>query len=233
MVSLPSDMRRLLMIFYKLSLSLSDYLASRVPGHPRAFFPVSDGLRTCWDSPKPLCTKLAFWLRVPGGRLSEITDSIILVIREMKKAQPGAPAFFADTRSGVLIVPVPAAVSGQLHFPCAPPHRGKRYLPYDEIFLHLISGLPVLRKGLFFLRHESGVFRVQILHLRDPFDAQFIKGLLRRFVNRDLFAVSFEELAAVTGLTVCFIGRPGVGVIEGIPAVSHRRSPSGSGSSAR
>ena len=112
-----------------LTISTIDYLASRGPGHPQAFFPVSDGLRTCWDSPKPLCTKLAFWLRVPGGRLSEITDSKNITIRKMKKARPGAPAVFADTRAGVLNVPVPAAVSGQLHFPCAPPHRRKRYFP--------------------------------------------------------------------------------------------------------
>ena len=52
-----------------LIISTIDYLASRVPGHPRAFFPVSDGFRTCWDSPKPLCTKLAFWPRVPGRTL--------------------------------------------------------------------------------------------------------------------------------------------------------------------
>ena len=112
-----------------LIISTIDYLASRVPGHPRAFFPVSDGFRTCWDSPKPLYTKLAFWLRVHGGRLSGITESIILVVRKMKKARPGAPAVFAGTRAGVLNVPVPAAVSSQLHFPCAPPRRGKRYFP--------------------------------------------------------------------------------------------------------
>ncbi len=112
-----------------LIISTIDYLASRVPGHPRAFFPTFDGLRTCWDSPKPLCTKLAFWLRVPGGRLSGITDSKTITIRKMKKAQPGAPAVFADTRAGVLNVPVPAAVSGQLHFPCVLPHKGKRYFP--------------------------------------------------------------------------------------------------------
>lgn len=106
-----------------------DYLASRVPGHLRAFFPVFDGLRTCCDYPKPLCTKLAFWLRVPAGHLSRITDSNILIIWKMKKARPGASAIFADTQAGVLNVPVPAAVSGQLHFPCAPPHRGKRYFP--------------------------------------------------------------------------------------------------------
>ncbi len=112
-----------------LIISTIHYFASRVPGHPRAFFPVSDGFRTCWDSPKPLCTTPQFWLRVPGGRLSGITDSNIIIIRKMKKARPGAPADFSDTRTGVLIVPVPAAVSGQLHFPCAPPHRGKRYFP--------------------------------------------------------------------------------------------------------
>ena len=88
--------------------------------------------------------------------------------------------------------------------------EGSDIFPYDEIFLHLISGLPVFREGLFFLSHESGVFRIQILHLRNPFDPKFIKGLLRRFVNRDLFAVGFEELPAVTGLTVCFISRPGL-----------------------
>ena len=109
-----------------LIISTIDYLASRVPGHPRAFFTVSDGFRTCWDSPKPLCTKLAFWLRVPGGCLSGFTESIILVVRKIKKARPGAPAVFADTRAGVLNVPVPAAVFGQLHFPCAPLQRGKR-----------------------------------------------------------------------------------------------------------
>ena len=112
-----------------LIISTIDYLASRVPGHPWTFFPVSDGLRTCWDSPKPLCTKLAFWLRVPAGHLSRITDSNILIIWKMKKARPGASAIFADTQAGVLNVPVPAAVSGQLHFPCAPPHREKRYFP--------------------------------------------------------------------------------------------------------
>ena len=112
-----------------LKISTIDHLASRVPGHPQAFFPVSDGFRTCWDSPKPLCTKLAFWLRVPGGRLSGITDLNIITIKKMKKARPGAPAVFADTRTGVLNVPVPAAVSSQLHFPCAPPRRGKRYFP--------------------------------------------------------------------------------------------------------
>ena len=112
-----------------LKKSTIDYLASRVPGHPPAFFPVSDGLGTCWDSPKPLCTKPQFWLRVPGGRLSGIKDSKNITIRKMKKARLGAPAVFADTRAGVLNVPVPAAVSGQLHFPCAPPHRGKRYFP--------------------------------------------------------------------------------------------------------
>ena len=112
-----------------LKISAIDYLASRVPGHPRAFFPVSDELRTCWDSPKPLCTKPRFWLRVPGGRLSGITDSNIIIFRKMKKARPGAPAVFADTRAGVLNVPVPAAVSGQRHFPCVPPHRGRRCFP--------------------------------------------------------------------------------------------------------
>ena len=70
-----------------LKISTIDCLASRAPGHPRAFFPVSDGLRTCWDSPKPLCTKLAFWLLVPGGRLSGITDSNIITIRKMVTVQ--------------------------------------------------------------------------------------------------------------------------------------------------
>jgi len=35
-------------------------------------------------------------------------------------------------------------------------------------------------------------------------------------VNRDFFAVCLEELLAVTGLTVCFISRPGIGVIEDV-----------------
>ena len=88
--------------------------------------------------------------------------------------------------------------------------EGSDIFPYDEVFLHFISGLPVFGKGLFFLSHEPGVFRIQILHLRDAIDAQFIKGLLRGLVNRDLFPVGFKELSAVTGLTVCIISRPGV-----------------------
>ena len=86
MVSLPSDMRKLFCICF-------DNIGYRLPrkqgpGSPRAFFPVSARLRTCWDSPKPLCTKLAFWLRVPGGRLSGITDSQNITIRKMKKPGP-------------------------------------------------------------------------------------------------------------------------------------------------
>ena len=70
-VSLPSDMRKLFCIYF-------DNINYRLPrkqgpGSPPGLLPLSDGLRTCWDSPKPLCTKLAFWLRVPGGRLSRLS----------------------------------------------------------------------------------------------------------------------------------------------------------------
>ena len=199
-----------------LIISTIDYLASRVPGHPRAFFPVSDGLRTCWDSPKPLCTKPQFWLRVPGGRLSGIIDSKNLTIRKMKKARPEHLQFLQIPGPVFLtflfLLPFPVSFI----FLTLRLIEGSDIFPYDEIFLHLISGLPVFREGLFFLSHEPGVFRIQILHLRDSFDAKFIKCLLRCFVNCDLFAVSLEELPAVTGLTVCFISRPGVGVIKDV-----------------
>ena len=59
-------------------------------------------------------------------KLNKKVDDLKDSIKKMKKARPGAPAVFADTRAGVLNVPVPAAVSGQLHFPYAPSHKGKR-----------------------------------------------------------------------------------------------------------
>ena len=90
------------------------------------------------------------------------------LLSKNEKGSAQSTCDFADTRTGVLNVPVPAAVSGELHYPYAPSHRGKRYFPYNEIFLHLISGLPILREGLFFLGHEAGVFHIQILHSRNP-----------------------------------------------------------------
>ena len=112
-----------------LIISTINYLASRVPGHPRAFFPVSQGSELVGIVPNPYVQNLRFGCASLPGHLSGITDSNIRLISEMKKARPGAPAVFADTRVGVLNVPVPAAVSGQLYFPCAPPYRGKRYFP--------------------------------------------------------------------------------------------------------
>ena len=51
---------------------------------------------------------------------------------------------------------------------------------------------PVFSELRFFLFHQLGILHVQLLYAGDLFDAKFIKCLLRRFVNRDLFAVCLE-----------------------------------------
>jgi len=129
-----------------LKLSTIDYLASRVPGHTEPYSPSPTDSELVgahdvrWTSvlrrperseevPNPYVQNLRFGCASLGDTCQESQIPIFLLSGKMKKDRPGAPAIFADTRAGVLNVPVPAAVSGQLHFPCAPLHREKRYFP--------------------------------------------------------------------------------------------------------
>lgn len=61
----------------------------------------------------------------PGGTLIRNHRFQHHYYQENEKARPGTPAVFTATLAGVLNVPVSAVVSGQLRFPCVPPHRGK------------------------------------------------------------------------------------------------------------
>jgi len=86
----------------------------------------------------------------------------------MKKARPRAPA--------ISQIPGPVFLTFLFLLPFPVSFiiltlrliEGSDIFPYNEIFLHLISGLPILREGLFFLGHEAGVFHIQILHSRNP-----------------------------------------------------------------
>lgn len=84
----------------------------------------------------------------------------------------------------------------------------------NQQLLSFLLDFPVLGIDCFLSGKEFCIFRRQFLYLRDLPDTQFVKSLLRRFMESDLFTVSFEELSAVSGLPVGFIGAAGFGVVD-------------------
>ena len=72
----------------------------------------------------------------------------------------------------------------------------------EQQLAHLIARTPVFGIRRLFLRQQLGVFLLQALDGGEPFDAQLVKGFLRRFVQKDVALMLREILFRVTGLAV-------------------------------
>ena len=86
----------------------------------------------------------------------------------------------------------------------------------DQQFLSLLLDLSVFGIDRLLPGKKICIFRRQFLYSRDLPDAQFIKCLFRCFVKSDLFTVGFEELFAVSGFPVCFVGAAGFGIVDDV-----------------
>ena len=60
------------------------------------------------------------------------------------------------------------------------------------------------------------IFRRQFLYSRNLPDTQFIKCLLGRLMESDLFTVGFKELFTVSGFPVCLVGAACFGIVDDV-----------------
>ena len=79
----------------------------------------------------------------------------------------------------------------------------------DQQLLSFLLDFSVFGIDRFLPGKEFRIFRRQFLYSRDLPNAQFIKCLLRRFVESDLFTVGLEKLFAVSGLPIRLVGAAG------------------------
>jgi hypothetical protein len=77
----------------------------------------------------------------------------------------------------------------------------------NQKLLGLIAQLPVLGISRFLPGEQVRILSVQLFYLRKFLYPQFIKGLFGCLVQRQFFTVRFEELFAVAGFPIGFIGR--------------------------
>ena len=86
----------------------------------------------------------------------------------------------------------------------------------DSQFLCFVTDFPVFGVGSLLPGKELRVLGGQLFYLRDLPDSLFIKCLLGRLVKGDFFTVRLEELFAVTGLPVGFVGGTRFGIVDDV-----------------
>ena len=84
----------------------------------------------------------------------------------------------------------------------------------EQQLAHLIERTPVGGIRRLFLRQQLGVFLLQALDGGQLFDAQLVKGVLRRLVQKDVALMLREILFRVTGLAVARVNVAGLGVVD-------------------
>ena len=72
----------------------------------------------------------------------------------------------------------------------------------EQQLAHLIARTPVFGIRRLFFGKQLGIFLLQAPDGGELFDAQLVKGFLRRFVQKDVALMLREILFRVTGLAV-------------------------------
>ena len=103
--------------------------ASNARGPPARPFRPSVVLCLLGKIPNPLEHNFVVAARSCGTLFKKTTDFGFVHFLKMKKEPVRTPEKFSSVRIGAFNVPVPAAVSGQLHFPFSQHHIGMQYSP--------------------------------------------------------------------------------------------------------
>ena len=82
--------------------------------------------------------------------------------------------------------------------------------------LHFFFRFAIVRVACFLFCQQLGILRVQLLDLGERFQISFIKRRFRCLVQRDLCAMRFQKVLAVSSLTVGVIDRSRLGVVDDV-----------------